>query len=266
MKTFCSTLKNLRDVCPKKMPKRPDTPMKLRRSFVNETSSFASPIARRRAGPLFASMRQMQSRPIPRTKRSCDRQRPVPSKFARIRSAISRMMPTIVATIVVVLLLPPLVAPSSLAPTMDFVRNSHFVTESRLRHSTSATHAGPWGIGARTAPLQKEQTTPVPESTPSPGDRSDCVDDKYLLCNFNEQLFVQKQYFCSLQFECKGVKDNLKNHIFFWRSRLDASSFVLDTIEKGYVIPFIDHPLSMYKGNNRSALSNAEFVNEAANE
>ena len=106
----------------------------------------------------------------------------------------------------------------------------------------------------------------MPESTPSPGDRSDCVDDKYLLCNFNEQLLVQKQYFCSLQLECKGVKGNLKNHIFFWRSRLDASSFVLDTIEKGYVIPFIDHPPSMYKGNNRSALSNAEFVNEAVNE
>ena len=106
----------------------------------------------------------------------------------------------------------------------------------------------------------------MPESTPSLGDRSDCVDDKYLLCNFNEQLFVQKQYFCSLQLECKGVKGNLKNHIFFWMSRLDASSFVLDTIEKGYVIPFIDHPPSMYKGNNRSALSNAEFVNDAVNE
>ena len=140
---------------------------------------------------LVASMRQMKSRLIPRTKRSCDRQRPVPSKLSKIRSAISRMMPTIVATIVV-LLLPPLVAPSNLAPTMDFVRNSLFVTESRLRHSTSVTHAGPWGIGARTVPLPKEQTNPVPESAPSPGDRSDCVDDKYLLCSFNEQLFVQK--------------------------------------------------------------------------
>ena len=131
---------------------------------------------------------------------------------------------------------------------------------------SSVTNDEPWGIGARTAPLTKEQTTPVPESTPSPWDRSDCVDDKYLICNFNEQLFVQKQYFCSLQLECKSVNSNLKNHIFFWRSRLDASSFVLDAIEKGYVIPFIDHPPSLYKGNNRSALSNAEFVNKAVNE
>ena len=88
---------------------------------------------------------------------------------------------------------------------------------------------GTWGIGARTAPLPKEETTPMPESTHCPGDRSDCVDDKYLLCNFNEQLFAQKPYFCSLQLECKGVKDR----ILFWRLRVDASSFVLDTIVKG---------------------------------
>ena len=49
-----------------------------------------------------------------------------------------------------------------------------------------------------------------------PGDRSDCVDDKYLLCNFNEQLFAQKQYFCSFQLECKGVKDRMKKHLLFW--------------------------------------------------
>ena len=102
----------------------------------------------------------------------------------------------------------------------------------------------------------------MPESTQCPGDRSDCVDDKYLLCNFNEQLFAQKQYFCSLQLEYKGVKDR----ILFWRFRLDASSFVLDTIEKGYVISFIDHLPSMYKGNNRSALSYAEFINKAVDE
>ena len=39
---------------------------------------------------------------------------------------------------------------------------------------------------------------------------------------------------------------------------MDASSFVLDTIVKGYDISFIDHLPSMYKGNNRSALSYAE--------
>ena len=100
------------------------------------------------------------------------------------------------------------------------------------------------------------------ESTPSPGDRSDCVDDKYLLCNFNEQAFAQKQYFCSLQLECKGVNDR----ILFWRLRLDAYYFVLDSIEKGYVISFIDHLPSMYKGNNRSALTSAEFIIKAVDE
>ena len=55
-----------------------------------------------------------------------------------VKSIISRLMPTIWATIVVILL-PPLVALSNLAPTMDFVCNSHFVAESRLRHSTSVT-------------------------------------------------------------------------------------------------------------------------------
>ena len=110
-----------------------------------------------------------------------------------VRSTISRLMPTIWATIVGILL-PPLVAPSSLAQTMDFGCNSLFVVESRLRHSTSVTcrDMGHW---RKDCLLTKEQTTPVSESTHCPGDRSDCVDDKYLLCNFNEHLFAQKQYF-----------------------------------------------------------------------
>ena len=41
---------------------------------------------------------------------------------------------------------------------------------------------------------------------------------------------------------------------------------MLDTIEKGYVISFIDYLPSTYKGNNRSALSYAEFINKAVDE
>ena len=151
-----------------------------------------------------------------------------------VRSTINRLMPTIWANIVVILL-PPLVAPSNLASTMDFVCNRHFVAESRLRHSTSVTCRDIMDMGH--FPLPQEQTTPVSESTHCLGKRSDCVDDKYLLCNFNEQAFTQKQYFCSLQLECKGVKVR----ILFWRLRLDAYYFVLNSIEKGYVISFIDH-------------------------
>jgi sulfur relay (sulfurtransferase) DsrC/TusE family protein len=45
--------------------------------------------------------------------------------------------------------------------------------------------------------------------------------------------------------------------------KIGASSFVLDTIKDGYVIPFIEPPIQMCFKNNRSALGNEEFVSQA---
>jgi hypothetical protein len=46
---------------------------------------------------------------------------------------------------------------------------------------------------------------------------------------------------------------------------IGASDFVLDTIRNGYVIPFVNPPVSMYFKNNKSALDNPEFVDQAIN-
>ena len=58
------------------------------------------------------------------------------------------------------------------------------------------------------------------------------------------------------------VNGRLKQNIEFWRN-IGANSFVLDVIENGYKIPFYSCPPKMMLKNNKSALSNAEFVVEA---
>ena len=47
---------------------------------------------------------------------------------------------------------------------------------------------------------------------------------------------------------------------------IGASDFVLDTIRNGYVIPFFNPSVSMYFKNNKSALDNSEFVDQAVSE
>ena len=47
---------------------------------------------------------------------------------------------------------------------------------------------------------------------------------------------------------------------------IGASDFILDTIRNGYGIPFVNPLVSMYFKNNKSALDNSEFVNQAVSE
>ena len=53
----------------------------------------------------------------------------------------------------------------------------------------------------------------------------------------------------------------LRTNIQFWRD-IGANSYILDTIENGYVIPFHSTPVKCCK-NNRSALQHKTFVLEA---
>jgi hypothetical protein len=64
---------------------------------------------------------------------------------------------------------------------------------------------------------------------------------------------------------CHGVNGRLAKHIKFWE-QIGANNFVLETLKKGYVIPFLENPVKMFKKNNRSAMKNAEFVDQAVNE
>ena len=58
------------------------------------------------------------------------------------------------------------------------------------------------------------------------------------------------------------VKSRLRKKLGYWKS-INASPYVLDTISSGYKIPFIEEPLCATFENNKSALDNSEFVNEA---
>ena len=49
------------------------------------------------------------------------------------------------------------------------------------------------------------------------------------------------------------VKGRLKANIQFWKN-INANSFVIDTIENGYKIPFFSKPSSCFMKSNKSAL------------
>ena len=63
---------------------------------------------------------------------------------------------------------------------------------------------------------------------------------------------------------CHVVKGRLAKNIKFWET-IGANNFVLETLKKGYVIPFLENPVKMFKKNNKSVMKNAEFV-QAVNE
>ena len=57
-----------------------------------------------------------------------------------------------------------------------------------------------------------------------------------------------------------SVKGSLEKCVDFWRDELCASPWLIDTISKGYVLPFVAEPAPYYRGNQRSAIVEAEFV------
>ena len=58
------------------------------------------------------------------------------------------------------------------------------------------------------------------------------------------------------------VESRLRKKLDHWKS-IDASPYVLDIISSGCNIPFIEEPPCAKFENNKSALDNSEFVNEA---
>ena len=58
------------------------------------------------------------------------------------------------------------------------------------------------------------------------------------------------------------VKGRLRSCIEFWR-KIDANPEVLDIIQFGYKLPFIESPPCLFSKNNKSALLHSDFVSEA---
>ena len=111
--------------------------------------------------------------------------------------------------------------------------------------------------GGKSAPLLEPSRQPAgpqsSEGTIHEQDQDSFKDEYFWTNNFYE--FEQGQADII-------VKDRLKSNIQFWRN-IWANSYILDTIENGYVIPFHSTPVSMCCKNNRSALQHKTFVLEA---
>ena len=59
-----------------------------------------------------------------------------------------------------------------------------------------------------------------------------------------------------------GVKGRLLAHLTFWNS-IGASEFIIDTISRGYIIPFLTTPPKACFKTNRSTLEHPVFVKSA---
>ena len=62
-----------------------------------------------------------------------------------------------------------------------------------------------------------------------------------------------------------NVKGNLRRKLDFWK-RIGTSKFILNVIERGYMLPFPSLPESAVFRNNRSSLAHADFVEDAIRE
>ena len=92
------------------------------------------------------------------------------------------------------------------------------------------------------------------------------INDKYNYLHFDEQLaFFEFQEHENSSNKNISVKSRLRQHISYWKS-IGASDFVLDIIEKGYVIPFKETPVRSVHKNNKSAVNNDTFVTQAISE
>lgn len=61
------------------------------------------------------------------------------------------------------------------------------------------------------------------------------------------------------------VKGRLRSHVQFWET-IRAPKFILNTISRGYIIPFLTTPPRARFNNNKSALSHSDFVVSAITE
>ena len=134
-------------------------------------------------------------------------------------------------------------------------------------HSTTTSRLQPTAVISKPVLQQNNEAT--------------CVNDKYFdylvysdsyefsssyeFENVLSQVHFLEKLDISCSKDCKGVKGRLAKHIEFWMN-IEASDLVLDTIRNGYVIPFVNPPVSMYFKNNKSALDNSEFVDQTVSE
>jgi len=139
----------------------------------------------------------------------------------------------------------------------------------RQRRTTSVTTATRWVTGDRNVPFSP-QLEPVPQESSKINDKysnSVCFHDDSFLHDQFEMYIQHVKFLDSIDITSipKGVKNNLRKHIEFWK-HIGANEFVVNTIENGYVIPFLRNPPPMCFENNQLALLHSDFVEKAVSE
>ena len=160
-----------------------------------------------------------------------------------------------------------------------FVQASHVV---RRAHGIYATSANNMDIGERTAPLiSGAKETSTRPFQPQNSETAVNVHDKYnyytdlsnsydsIIHDSFESFLTQVHFFekfeVSSSLNFKGVKGRLAKYVDVWIS-IGTNDFVIGTIKNGYIIPFLNPPVSMFMKNNKSAITNSEFVEQAITE
>ena len=64
---------------------------------------------------------------------------------------------------------------------------------------------------------------------------------------------------------CPYLKNSLKRKFLFWKKELKASSFVLNVISEGYLLPLSREPNRFFAKNNQSSLKYKQSVSDAIN-
>ena len=82
---------------------------------------------------------------------------------------------------------------------------------------------------------------------------------------FLAQVHFFEKFEVSSSLNFKGVKGRLDKYVDVWIS-IGTNDFVIGTINNGYIIPFLNPPVTMFMINNKSAITNSEFVEQAITE
>ena len=84
------------------------------------------------------------------------------------------------------------------------------------------------------------------------------VDDFQNLTNREYEFTNQENY--------KSVTGKLKQNQSFWKNTIGANDTVLNTIQEGYRLPFLETPDTARFSNNNSAINNSKFVENSIKE
>ena len=91
---------------------------------------------------------------------------------------------------------------------------------------------------------------------------TDCLDDSASYLNVCDPAIGRKYEFKAIDATLGSVRGRLKRALHEWKI-IDAPQFILEVIEFGYKLPFISIPAPKVSNNNRSALAEVYFVEDA---